>query len=320
MNCIMKTLARHWGALATRWIIVVLLAPVFPGRLRASDEQTFSSPAEALSALTTAANHRDTNAIQAIFGAEGRELVSPDVVQATEEFDVFVQRVGEQARFTTNADSSLTLAIGADGWAFPIPLVKEKDQWFFDTEAGKAEIFNRRIGRNELGAVDVCRAYVDAQREYAALKHNGTGTEPPVYAQLIRSSPDARDGLFWPMKPGEEPSPFGPLIAAARGEGYRHTAKMMDDREAPYHGYYFKILTRQGSHAAGGKMDYVHHGRMTGGFALVAWPAEWGNTGVMTFIVSQEGKVYQVDLGKRTARRAAALTRFDPDKQWTPVP
>jgi hypothetical protein len=298
--------------------MIILLVPLGPARLRAGDEQTFNSPAAALSALKAAVAQRDTNAIHAIFGAEARELVSPDVVQATEEFETFVQRVGEQARFTTNGDTSLTLEIGADAWTFPIPLVTENGHWFFDTAAGKTEILDRRIGRNELGAVAVCRSYVDAQREFADLTH--TGTEPPAYAQLIRSSPNAHDGLFWPAKPGEDPSPFGPLIAAARVEGYHHTARLLDDKEAPYHGYYFKILTRQGAHAAGGRRDYLHHGRMTGGFALIAWPAEWGNTGVMTFIVSQEGRVFQANLGQRTPKRAAAITRFDPDSRWTPVP
>ena len=190
---------------------------------------------------------------------------------------------------STNSDSNLTLEIGADGWPFPIPLVKQGGQWFFDTAAGREEILNRRIGMDELGAIAVCRAYVDAQREYAGQDRMGDGVL--AYAQFLRSTPGTHDGLFWPAKPDEELSPLGPLVAAARVEGYHRTAKMLNDEQAPYHGYYFKILTRQGKHAPGGKYDYIINGRMIAGFALVAWPAEWGNTGVMTFIVNQQGKI-----------------------------
>ena len=268
--------------------------------------------------MTAAATNHDSNAFHQIFGPEGHELASPDVVQATNEFKIFAQRLEEKVQVATNSPSNLTLDLGSDGWPFPIPLVNDNGQWYFDTDAGKAEILNRRIGMNELGAIDVCRAYVQAQREYASEDRMGDGVL--AYAQLLHSTPGTHDGLFWPAKAGEPLSPLGPLIAAARVAGYHRAATMMNEEKAPYHGYYFKILTRQGKHAPGGKYNYIINGRMIAGFGLVAWPAEWANTGVMTFIVNQQGKVYQCNLGKKTAKIAAAITSFDPDKRWAVVP
>lgn len=281
-------------------------------------EQAFPSPDEAVSALRAAATHHDTNALHAIFGPEGHQLVSPDVVQATADFQRFVERLAEKSDLVTNSDSSLTLNLGLDAWPFPIPLVKTQEQWCFDTAAGRSEILNRRIGQDELGAIAVCRAYVEAQREYASQDRLGDGVL--AYARFLHSTPGTHDGLFWPAKPGEDLSPLGPLIAAARVEGYHRAATMISSEQAPYHGYFFKILTRQGNHAPGGKYSYLIHGRMLAGFALVAWPAEWANTGVMTFIVSQQGKIYQRDFGKKTTHLAPAMTAFDPDSRWTPVP
>jgi len=289
-----------------------------PLRALAVGEQLFSSPQAAVSALLAAATQHDTNALHAIFGPEGHKLVSPDVVQATVDFQRFVQRLAEKTELVTNSDSRITLDLGADAWPFPIPLVKVQGQWSFDTVAGRSEILNRRIGQDELGAIAVCRAYVEAQREYANQDRMGDGVL--AYAQYLHSTPGTHDGLFWPAKPEEALSPLGPLIAAAHVEGYHRPATMMSSELAPYHGYFFKILTRQGKHAPGGKYNYLINGRMIAGFALVAWPAEWANTGVMTFIVNQQGKVYQCNLGKKTARIAAAMTCFDPDSKWTPVP
>ncbi len=310
----MKTNSRILGFLLAGSILAL------PLRSLAAGEQAFNSPDAAVSALLAAATNHDTNALHAIFGPEGHKLVSPDAVQATGDFKRFVQRLTEKTRLITNANASLTLDIGADAWPFPIPLVKEQGQgqWFFDTEAGRSEILNRRIGQDELGAMDVCRAYVSAQREYASQDRMGDGVL--AYAQYLHSTPGTHDGLFWPAKPGEELSPLGPLIAAARVEGYHRAATMLNDEKAPYHGYYFKILTGQGRHAPGGKYGYLINGRMIAGFGLVAWPAEWANTGVMTFIVNQQGKIYQCNLGKKTARLAAAMTCFDPDSKWTPGP
>lgn len=298
-------------------ILLVALGLTLPVCVSAQEEQTFSSPGEAVNALVIAAKNNDTNAIHAIFGPVGHELISPDVVQATEEYKLFVQHLAEKTGLVTNSDSNLTLEIGMDGWPFPIPLVKQNGQWFFDTAAGSQEILARRVGMDELGAIDVCNAYVDAQREYAGQDRLGDGVL--TYAQLLRSTPGTHDGLFWPTNSGAELSPLGPLIAQARVEGYQRTARMLNDEQAPYHGYYFKILTRQGKHAPGGKYDYIINGRMIAGFALVAWPAEWGNTGVMTFIVNQQGRVFQKNLGPRTAKIARAIVTYDPDDTWTPA-
>jgi hypothetical protein len=301
---------------AVIWGLAVL-ALALPARVWAANQQGFASPEEAVNALVAAAQNHDTNALHTIFGSEGHELVSPDAVQATEAFKAFVQRLAEKTQVVTNSDSSATLELGADGWPFPIPLVKRDGQWFFDTAAGKAEILKRRIGMDELGAIAVCHAYVEAQREYASQDRLGDGVL--AYARFLRSTPGTHDGLFWPAKPGEELSPLGPLVAQARVEGYHRSAKMMNDQQAPYHGYYFKILTRQGRHAPGGKYHYIINGRMVAGFALVAWPAEWGNTGVMTFIVNQQGRVYQKNLGPKTAKIAKAMTVYDPDDTWNPA-
>ena len=258
---------------------LVLLALTLPVRAPAAGEQTFAAPQEAVNALVAAATNHDTNVLHSIFGPAGHELISPDTVQATEEYKMFVQHLTEKVRLITNSDSNVTL---------------------------------------EIGAINVCNAYVEAQREYAGQDRLGDGVL--AYAQFLRSTPGTHDGLFWPTnQPGEELSPLGPLIAQARVEGYHRTAKMLNDEQAPYHGYYFKILTRQGKHAPGGKYNYIINGRMIAGFALVAWPAEWGNTGVMTFIVNQQGRVYQKNLGPKTAKTASAITTYDPDDTWTPV-
>ncbi|MGB7746672.1 MAG: DUF2950 domain-containing protein [Verrucomicrobiia bacterium] len=297
---------------------LALLALTLPARASAAKEQTFAVSQDAVNALVAAAMNHDTNALRAIFGPAGHALISPDTVQATEEYKLFVQHLTEKVQLVKNSDSNITLEIGADGWPFPIPLVKQEGQWFFDTAAGKEEILARRVGRDEMGAINVCNAYVAAQREYASQDRLGDGVL--AYAQFLRSTPGTHDGLFWPAKqPGEELSPLGPLVAQARVEGYQRTAKMLNDEQAPYHGYYFKILTRQGKRAPGGKYNYIINGRMIAGFALVAWPAEWGNTGVMTFIVNQQGKVYQKNLGSRTAKIAGAISTYDPDDTWTPV-
>jgi hypothetical protein len=300
-------------------MMVLALALGLPLGASAAGEQTFSSPDDAINALVAAARNNDTNAIHLIFGPVGHELISPDVVQATEEFKMFLHRLTEKTQLIKNSDSNVTLELGADGWPFPIPLVKQGADWNFDTAAGAEEILARRVGQDEMGAIDVCLAYVDAQHEYATQDRMADGVL--AYAQNLCSTPGTHDGLFWPAdQPGDmELSPFGPLIAQAHVEGYRHTAKMVNDEQAPYHGYYFKILTRQGKHAPGGKYNYLINGRMIAGFALVAWPAEWGNTGVMTFVVNQQDKIRQKNLGSRTVKIAEAMATYDPDDSWIPV-
>jgi hypothetical protein len=288
---------------------------ITPAALFAAGEQTFDSPEAAVSALTDAAKARDTNAIHTIFGPEGQNLVSPDVVQASDGFNHFVERLQEKVELVHESDSKVILDIGSEGWPFPIPLVEQNGKWMFDVAAGRDEILSRRIGSDELGAIDVCRAYVDAQREYAGRDRNND--DVLEYAQYLRSDPGTRDGLYWPTNAtNDEVSPLGPLIAQARQEGYHHHTGLLTKDQTPYHGYYFKILTRQGKHTPGGKYCYLVNGHMIGGFALVAWPAEWGNTGIMTFIVNQQGKVYQKNLGKKTSSRAACISTYDPDKTW----
>src|ERR1019366_7736574 len=234
---------------------LALLTLTLPVRASAADEQTFTSPQEAINALVMAATNHDTNALHSIFGPAGHELISPDMIQATEEYNLFVQHLTEKTELITNSDFNVTVQIGADGWPFPIPLVKQDGQWFFDTVAGKAEILARRIGMDEIGAINVCHAYVAAQREYAGEDRMSDGVL--AYAQFLRSTPGTHDGLFWPTNTGAELSPLGPLVAQARVEGYHRTAKMLNDEQAPYHGYYFKILARQGKHAPGGKYNYI---------------------------------------------------------------
>lgn len=299
------------GLLLTSFLLVL------HGRLLAVGEGRFSSPQAAVDALKAAVEARDTNTLHVIFGPAGHSLVSVDVIEATEEREVFMHRVKEKVNLVAESDSKEVMQLGADGWPFPIPLVKQGGQWFFDSEAGREEILNRRIGANELGAIQVCRAYVQAQREYASVDRAGDGVLE--YAQHLRSTPGTHDGLYWSTRTGDELSPLGPLVAQARVEGYRQKTKILTDEQSPYHGYYFKILTRQGKHASAGKCNYVINGHMIAGFALVAWPAEWGNTGVMTLIVNQQGKVYQKNLGPKTASITQAMTTYEPDKTWTLV-
>ncbi|MBN2508317.1 MAG: DUF2950 domain-containing protein [Verrucomicrobia bacterium] len=297
-------------------MVGVLMLAMSP-RAPAAGQQLFDSPEDAVRALASAVEHRDTNVLQAMFGVAGRDLVSPDAVQATQEFELFRKRLGKAWAVVRRSESAAVLEVGPEAWPFPIPLAMTNRQWRFDTEAGRQEVWNRRIGRNELGAFAVCRSYVEAQREYAGRDRDGD--EVLEYAQYLRSTPGRRDGLYWPWQSGEEQSPLGPLIAAARVEGYRRQSRILTEERSPYHGYHFKILHKQGKHAPGGKYDYVINDHMIGGFALVAWPAEWGNSGIMTFIVNHQGKVFQKNLGPKTAAVAGAMTQYDPDSNWTPV-
>jgi hypothetical protein len=214
-----------------------------------------------------------------------------------------------------SSDTFVILEVGDDLWPFPIPIVKTNGGWYFDTAVGKEELLNRRIGTNELATIPVMRAYVDAQREYAS--EDRDGSEILKYAQRLVSSPGKHDGLYWPLEPGGEESPLGPLVAYAQEEGYNPEIRAEEEVErGPYHGYHFKILTRQGKHARGGQYNYVINGNMIAGFALVAWPAEYGDSGIMTFIVNQQGRVYQKDLGPNTAKLARNMTEYDPDPTW----
>jgi hypothetical protein len=300
------------SACAATTCCLVCLAPA-----RAAQEQRFASSDDAVKAFSTAAANKDTNALELIFGSGVRELVSADPVQASNGLVHLASRVLEKVTPVKQSDSFVGLELGFDGWPFPIALVKQDGQWHFDTEGGKEEILNRRIGRNELNTIRVCRAYVDAQRDYASEDHTGCGLLE--YAQHLRSTSGQHDGLYWHAEPGEEVSPLGPLVAQAVGEGYSHASKILTEKQVPYQGYYFKILVRQGPHAPGGKFDYIINGHMIAGFALVAWPAEWGNSGVMTFIINQQGKVYEKNLGAKTSEIASRMTTYDPGPGWRPA-
>lgn len=292
--------------------ISVALAATFS--LPAADQQTFHSPEEAMSALATAVKTRDTNQIDAIFGPAAREISNPDPVQAAKDLENFAKLLQIAPVLEKRGETNAVLLVGSESWPFPVPLVKRGGSWIFDTLAGKEEIINRRIGENELIAIGVCRAYVVAQRRYASQDRD----EDQVleFAQRLVSSEGRRDGLYWPPMKGEELSPFGPLAAYAQAEGYKGSTA---EKVEPFHGYFLKILTRQGKHAPGGKHDYLINGNMVAGFALVAWPAQWQESGVMTFIVNHQGRVFQKNLGAKTSDIASRMKAYDPDDTWSPV-
>jgi hypothetical protein len=300
-------------------LAALALCAALPARSDAESEpvRRFDTPQAAVAALSAAAKERDFKTLRGIFGPLAHDLVTPDIVQRHEAFRTLIHRLTEKTELAKLSDSRVELRLGADAWPFPIPLVKKDGQWSFDYEAGAQEILHRRIGADELGAIAVCRAYVQAQREYAS--QDRTGGEVLEYAQRLRSTHGKRDGLYWHVEKGETPSPLGPLITEARAEGYHGDNRIMTDEPSPYHGYYFKILTGQAEHAPGGKYDYIINGHMIGGFALAAWPAAWGETGFMSFIVNQQGKVYEKNLGPQTAALAEALSVYDPDESWKPT-
>jgi hypothetical protein len=249
-----------------------------------------------------------------VLGRRGADIVSSgDEVADAEARQKFLAAYDAGSKVVTEGDNKATLIVGKDDFPFPVPLVRTgKGMWAFDSEAGRHEILRRRIGRNELAAIQASLAYVDAQNEYADKSRDGVAAG--TYAQRIVSRPGKKDGLYWPQVQGEDESPLGELIAQAQGEGYR-----FDRGRAPFHGYYYKILTRQGPNAPGGALNYVVGGKMIGGFALIAYPAEYRNSGVMTFIVNHQGTVYQKDLGKHTASVVGTMTSFNPDRSWKKV-
>jgi len=296
---------------------VMVLAGFYQGAFAADPKQkSFKSPEEAFRTLVAAAKGNDTKELLAIFGPAGKELIfSGDEVADKGWRDRFAKAYEEMNKLVTENDKRVILHVGNREWPYPVPVVKKGENWFFDTNAGKEEILNRRIGRNELNAIQVCLAYVDAQREY--LKEDRDQNKLLEYAQRLNSREGEKNGLYWEAKEGEEPSPLGPLFAKAAAEGY--TGKRPVGRRTSYHGYYYRILKAQGKNARGGEYDYVVDGKMIGGFALVAYPAEYGSSGIMTFIVNQEGVVYQSNLGKDTEKIAKAMKKFDPDETWKKV-
>jgi hypothetical protein len=275
----------------------------------------FATPDDAGNALLAAAKADDTTTALAIFGPDSKEIIfSGDAVEDKNAAGAFVARYGVMHRWRKLTDSAQILLVGADNFPFPIPLKKNADgKWFFDTAAGKEEILNRRIGRNELSIIDVCEAVAHAQNEYFSKLHDGETRKQ--YALKFISDPGKQNGLYWQSSPGQPESPLGPLVAFATSEGY--TAKT--GAHTPFHGYYFRMLTGQTAKAQGGARNYAVDGKIVGGFAFVAYPAEYGDSGVMTFMINQDGVLLQKDLGKATTQTASAMTEFDPDSGWSPV-
>ena len=276
-------------------------------------QQAFKTPDEAASALVSAAKTGDRKAIVSVLGPDGNDIVSSgDEVADAATRQKFVAAYDAKHEITMEGDNKAVMVIGQEDFPLPIPLVRKDGMWRFDTTAGREEILARRIGKNELDTIQSCLAYVDAQNDYADKDRTGAGKG--IYAQRILSSPGKKDGLYWPDVQGNDPSPLGEFIAEATGQGYR-----VGGGRTPYHGYYYKILTKQGAAAPDGELEYVVKGKMIGGFALVAYPAEYRNSGVMTFIVSHNGTVYQKDLGPHTASLAERMTSFNPDGSWNKV-
>ena len=302
------------------WMAAVLLviAAVPAGSLAAQPcppQRVFSSPEELRQALVAAVQAKDQVAVRAIFGPVACELEPGDPVEQATEFEHFSRHVLEGAELVKEGDTKASLVIGAKKWPFPVPIVKKGDTWIFDTEAGREEILNRRIGHNEMLAINACRAYVEAQREYYNMPEPD-GVQIPKYAQHLLSSPGKKDGLYWPTADGEKESPLGPLVAKAKEEGYMGKRIAGQSGPRPFHGYYFQMLKRQGPSAPGGKFSYVINGNMVAGHALVAYPARWGVSGVMTFIVNQRGRVYQKNLGPKTSDIARKMKAYNPDLTW----
>jgi len=286
--------------------------------IAAPSQKLFSSPENAVKAFTEAVNTKDNAALDQIFGPSGKDLRSGDEVQDTIEFVEFAKYLAQKSDLIKENDSKVNLHIGNENWPFPIPIVKYNDKWFFDTEAGKEEVLNRRIGEDELTAILVCRAYVKAQREYVLKDWDGDGIF--AYAQKLRSDAGRKNGLFWRSSRDEALSPLGELVAQAWHEGYKKNRKAFNENEpSPFHGYYFKIMTGQGKNVPGGGYHYIVNGNMVGGFAMVAFPSNWGTSGVMTFVVNQQGKVYEKNLGSDTTKIAQKMKLYNPDKTWMPV-
>jgi hypothetical protein len=275
-------------------------------------QQSFKSPEAGVSALIKAVKANDEPALRTIFGREGSKLLSSgDAVADAHSRVKFSKSYDEAHKVVLEGEALATLIIGKDEWPMPIPLVKYFDGWRFDTVKGKDEILKRRIGRNEIETMQVCLAIVDAEREYAARHLDSDGV--PVYASRFASHPGKRDGLFWPAQANEEPSPLGVLLATAADEGYARSGLL---RHEPYHGYYYRILTSQGEDASDGARDYLVKGRMVGGFAVIAYPARYGASGVTSFLVNHDGVIYEKDLGQNTKTVAAAITTFNPGAGW----
>jgi hypothetical protein len=295
--------------------VLTLMAGWKIPEVRAADTpgQSFATPSEAVIMLESAAAAADFTKLRAIFGSKLDDISNPDRVQSTNEIKTFAAALRETNRLVSLSGKRMAVEYGPDRSSFPVPLVQSAGRWVFDTEAGAEELVNRRIGRNELAVLSAMRTYVEAQREYATADRDGD--EVLEHAQRFRSTDGEKDGLFWPEDLDGSVSPLGPLVADAQAEGYNKGAGTTPE---PFNGYLFRILTRQGKHAPGGAYDYIINGNMIGGFALVAWPAEYDETGVMSFIVNHQGRIYQKDLGPKTGKIASSMKVYDVDSSWAP--
>jgi Protein of unknown function (DUF2950) len=299
----------HWANVPELAAVVIVFTASFPTSSIAQQQgqKTFSSPDEASNALVTAARNNDEKGMLNILGPDGKQIVSSgDKTEDAQNRANFAQRYQEMHRLVKEPDGTIVLYIGAKNWPTPIPLVNKGSSWYFDTAAGKKEILFRRIGRNEISTIRICRELVAAQKDYYAMQHN-------EYAKQIYSDEGQHNGLYWKVAEGEPQSPIGPLVASAVAEGY---VKGQAGPPTPYRGYFFHILTRQGEHAPGGAKSFIVNGKMTAGFAFIAYPAEYRSSGVMTFIVNQDGIVYQKDLGKETESLGKAMQEYNPDASW----
>lgn len=290
--------------------VALLLAGMFPARSFAQEkgQKTYPTAEAAAAALFVAMDSSNETVMLEVLGQDAKSIISSgNEMEDSEHRANFCRRYLELHRLVNEPDGTTTLYIGAENWPSPIPLVEKSGKWYFDTEAAKEEIVFRRIGHNEMSAIRVCQELVAAQKEYAAQQNN-------VYAAKISSDAGQRNGLYWPVSGSEPESPIGPLVAEASVGDASWSSQ--SSRLVPFHGYFFRVLTRQGKNAPGGATDYIVNGKMTAGFAFLAYPAEYRETGVMTFIVGQDGVVYQKDLGEKTAELAKAIKEFDPDSTW----
>jgi len=294
---------QHSGFIACRLTLVTLICLVVCLPSITFAQQTFDTPALAAEAFVNAVAQKDTKALASILGDDWKEFIPTDDIDQTD-VDAFLAAWNNQHHFKQIAYGKGLIAVGSEDWTLPIPIVKEGERWHFDTRAGAEEMRTRRIGRNELAVMQAVMAYYDAQKEYALIDRNGDGMLE--YAQRLISSTGHHDGLYWPVSEGEAESPLGPLFGN-------------DTPGNDYYGYYYRILTAQGPDAPGGAYDYLINGRMRAGFALVAWPVAYGDAGVITFLISHDGRVYQKDLGPDTDKIARAMTRFNPDASWKAV-
>jgi hypothetical protein len=298
------------------WMALSCLMTSMPLAAQAvSGQKTFSSPLEAVTALVDAARSGDPERLIPILGQQAKDIISSGDLGAAEQVLAdFVKAYSEKHSLSVEAQGFEFLQVGPGNWPFPFPIVRDGKVWYFDIERGNQEVVYRRVGRNELGAIAVCEGYVQSQIEYASKGHDGN--PKGIYAKQFRSDPHEQDGLFWATLNGEPKSPMGPLVTSAAEE---EDSKQSEGTPTPYYGYFYKILTAQGPDAPGGTKNYIVDGKLSGGFALIAYPAKYRSSGVMTFIVNQDGVVYQQDLGEQTADLASQITAYDPKSPWLPA-